>query len=367
MAASRRAKIISKIAQLIGERAGEIALREVRDNGKTIATAKGELGAIVDTFEFYAGAATKNYGETLPPPIPTYLANTVREPVGVVGAIVPWNFPLLLASWKVAPALAAGCTIVLKPSSVTPLTAIELGQIALEAGVPEGVLNVVTGSTRPVGAWMVEHPGIDKIAFTGSTATGKSVAAAAAQTLKRVTLELGGKSPSIVFDDADIDAAVAGALYGVYYNAGQCCEARTRILLQSGIYDRFVSAFVEKAKRLRVGDPEDPRDANRRDHAWTSSTKRFEVIARSEWPRARKQFWVERRPSSTRASRAECFGFPPRSRRRTRTALRVKRSSVRLLRSSASTTKPKRSRLRTQVNTVWLPASGRRAWDARIA
>ncbi|MFY9666293.1 MAG: aldehyde dehydrogenase family protein, partial [Candidatus Cybelea sp.] len=223
MAASRRAKVISKIAQLIGERAEEIALREVRDNGKTIATAKGELAAIVDTFEFYAGAATKNYGETLPPPIPTYLANTVREPVGVVGAIVPWNFPLLLASWKVAPALAAGCTVVLKPSSVTPLTAIELGQIALEAGLPEGVLNVVTGSTRPVGAWMVEHPGIDKIAFTGSTATGKSVAAAAAQTLKRVTLELGGKSPSVVFDDADIDAAVAGALYGVYYNAGQCC------------------------------------------------------------------------------------------------------------------------------------------------
>jgi acyl-CoA reductase-like NAD-dependent aldehyde dehydrogenase len=258
MAASRRAKIIYKIAQLIGERSAELALLEVRDNGKTIATAKGELGAIVDCFEFYAGAATKNYGETLPPPLPTYLANTVREPVGVVGAIVPWNFPLLLASWKVAPALAAGCTIILKPSSVTPLTAIELGKIALEAGVPAGVLNVLTGSTRPIGAWLVEHPDVDKIAFTGSTATGKIVAATAAQTLKRVTLELGGKSPSVVFDDADLDAAVAGALYGVYYNAGQCCEARSRILLQSGIYDRFVSSFIEKAKRLRVGDPEDP-------------------------------------------------------------------------------------------------------------
>jgi acyl-CoA reductase-like NAD-dependent aldehyde dehydrogenase len=258
MAASRRAKIIYKVAQLIAERAGDIALLEVRDNGKTIATAKGELGAIVDCFEFYAGAATKNYGETLPPPLPTYLANTVREPVGVVGAIVPWNFPLLLASWKVAPALATGCTIVLKPSSVTPLTAIELGKIAIEAGVPEGVLNVISGSTGPIGAWMVEHPGIDKIAFTGSTATGKTVAATAAQTLKRVTLELGGKSPSIVFDDADLAAAVAGALYGVYYNAGQCCEARSRILLQSEIYDRFVSAFAEKAKRLRLGDPEDP-------------------------------------------------------------------------------------------------------------
>jgi acyl-CoA reductase-like NAD-dependent aldehyde dehydrogenase len=258
MAASRRAKIVYKIAQLIGERASEIALLEVRDNGKTIATAKGELGAIVDCFEFYAGAATKNYGETLPPPLPTYLANTVREPVGVVGAIVPWNFPLLLASWKVAPALAAGCTIILKPSSVTPLTAIELGRIALEAGLPEGVLNVITGSTRPVGAWMVEHPGVDKIAFTGSTATGKIVAASAAQTLKRVSLELGGKSPSVVFDDADVDAAVAGALYGVYYNAGQCCEARSRILLQSRIYDRFIRGFSERAKQLRVGDPEDP-------------------------------------------------------------------------------------------------------------
>jgi len=258
MAASRRAKVIYKLAQLIAEHTAELALMEVRDNGKTIATAKGELGAIVDTFEFYAGAATKNYGETLPPPIPTYLANTVREPVGVVGAIVPWNFPLLLASWKVAPALAAGCTVILKPSSVTPLTALELGKLALEAGVPEGVLNVITGSTRSIGAWMVEHRGIEKIAFTGSTQTGKSVAAAAAQTLKRVTLELGGKSPSVVFDDADLDAAVAGALYGVFYNAGQCCEARSRILVQSGIYDRFVNAFSEKAKRLRLGDPEDP-------------------------------------------------------------------------------------------------------------
>jgi acyl-CoA reductase-like NAD-dependent aldehyde dehydrogenase len=258
MAASRRGKVIYRLAQLIAERASELALIEVRDNGKTIGTAKGEIGAIVDCFEFYAGATTKNYGETLPPPIATYLASTVREPVGVVGAIVPWNFPLLLASWKVAPALATGCTIVLKPSSVTPLTAIELGKIALEAGVPEGVLNVLTGSNRPIGAWMVEHPGIDKIAFTGSTQTGKSVAAEAAKTLKRVTLELGGKSPAVVFDDADLEAAVAGALYGVYYNAGQCCEARTRILVQSTIYDRFVGAFIEKAKRLRLGDPEDP-------------------------------------------------------------------------------------------------------------
>ncbi len=258
MAASRKAKIIYKIAQLINERLDDLAMMEVRNNGKTLATAKGEMSAVVDCFEFYAGAATKNYGETMPPPLPTYLASTVREPVGVVGAIVPWNFPLLLASWKVAPALATGCTIVLKPSQTTPLTAIELGKIAREAGLPEGVLNVVTGATHGLGAWLVEHPSVDKIAFTGSTETGKNVAAKAARTLKRVTLELGGKSPAVVFDDADLDAAVAGAIYGVYYNAGQCCEARTRILVQAGIYDKFVSAFSEKAQRLRVGDPEDP-------------------------------------------------------------------------------------------------------------
>jgi aldehyde dehydrogenase (NAD+)/betaine-aldehyde dehydrogenase len=186
------------------------------------------------------------------------LAATVQEPVGVVGAIVPWNFPLLLAAWKVAPALAAGCTVVLKPAPSTPLSALELAKIALEAGLPEGVLNVVTGSKRETGEWMVAHPGIDKIAFTGSTQTGKIVAARAAETVKRVTLELGGKSPSVVFDDADIDAAVAGALYGIYSNAGQTCEARSRVLLHEAIYDRFVQTFVEKARGLRVGNPEDP-------------------------------------------------------------------------------------------------------------
>lgn len=257
MAASRRGKILYKMAQLIAQRANDLALLEVRDNGKPIATAKGELGAIVDTFEFYAGAATKNYGNTLPGPMPNSLAYTLQEPLGVVGAIVPWNFPLLLASWKVAPALAAGCTIVLKPAPSTPLSAIELGKIGLEAGLPEGVLNILTGPGRELGQALVEHPGIDKIAFTGSTATGKLVAATAAQTLKRVTLELGGKSPSIVFDDADVDAAVAGALYGIFYNAGQTCEARSRVLVHETVYDEFVAKFTEKAKRLRVGDPED--------------------------------------------------------------------------------------------------------------
>ncbi len=258
MAASRRGKILYKMAQLIAERANDLAMLEVRDNGKPISTAKGELGAIVDTFEFYAGAATKNYGSTLPGPMANYLAYTVPEPVGVVGAIVPWNFPLLLASWKVAPALAAGCTVVLKPAPSTPLSAIELGKIALEAGLPEGVLNILTGPGRELGQALVEHAGVDKIAFTGSTVTGKAVAATASQTLKRVTLELGGKSPSLIFEDADIDAAVAGALYGIFYNAGQTCEARSRVLVQESVYDEFVAKFAEKAKNLRIGNPEDP-------------------------------------------------------------------------------------------------------------
>lgn len=258
MAASRRAKIIYKMAQLIAERANDLALLEVRDNGKALATAKGEMSAIVDCFEFYAGAATKNYGNSLPAPMPGYVAYTQREPVGVVGAIVPWNFPLLLASWKVAPALAAGCTIVLKPAPATPLTAIELGKIAMEAGLPEGVLNILTGSGTQLGQAIVEHPGIDKIAFTGSTATGKRVAATASQTLKRVTLELGGKSPSIVFDDADVTQAVNGALYGIFYNAGQTCEARSRVLLHESIADAFIEQFRNKAEKLRIGNPEDP-------------------------------------------------------------------------------------------------------------
>ena len=257
MAASRRAKIVYKMAQLIAERASDLALLEVRDNGKTINTAKGEMSAIVDCFEFYAGAATKNYGSTLPGPMPNYLAHTLREPVGVAGAIVPWNFPLLLASWKVAPALAAGCTIVLKPAPSTPLTAIELGKIALEAGLPEGVLNILTGESAQLGQAMVEHPGIDKIAFTGSTATGKRVAATASQTLKRVTLELGGKSPTVVFDDADLTQAVNGALYGIFYNAGQTCEARSRVLLHERIADAFIAQFKDKAQKLQIGNPED--------------------------------------------------------------------------------------------------------------
>jgi len=252
---AKRARILTKIAQLLSERANELAELEVADNGKPIWVAKGEIGALIETFEFYAGGATKIYGQTIPGPTLAYVNYTVKEPVGVVGAIVPWNFPLLLATWKVAPALAAGCTIVLKPAPATPLTAIELGKIALEAGLPEGVLNIVTGPGPETGQAIVQSPLVDKISFTGSTATGKWIAAEAAKTIKRVTLELGGKSPSLVFEDADVDAAVAAALYGIFYNAGQCCEARSRVLVHERVYDAFLEKFAEKAAKLVVGNP----------------------------------------------------------------------------------------------------------------
>ena len=255
IAPAKRARILTKIAQLLAERANEIAELEVADNGKPIWVAKGEVSALIETFEFYAGAVTKLYGHTIPGPTSAYLTYTLKEPVGVVGAIVPWNFPLLLASWKVAPALAAGCTMVLKPAPSTPLTAIELGKIALEAGLPEGVLNIVTGPNPETGKAIVQSPLVDKISFTGSTATGAWIAAEAAKTIKRVTLELGGKSPSVVFDDADVDAAVAAALYGIFYNAGQTCEARSRVLVQERVYDAFLEKFAAKAAKLVVGNP----------------------------------------------------------------------------------------------------------------
>jgi acyl-CoA reductase-like NAD-dependent aldehyde dehydrogenase len=208
----------------------------------------------VATLELFAGAAQLLYGRShvVNPSVVSY---TLREPVGVVGAIIPWNYPLMMAAWKVAPALAAGNTLVLKPASATPLTAIRLGELALEAGIPAGVLNVVPGPGAEVGEAIAAHPGIDKVAFTGETATGRRIAAAAAQTLKRVSLELGGKSPNIVFADADLESAVIGSVWAIYYSAGQSCEARSRILVQDEAYDAFASAFAEKAKALTVGDP----------------------------------------------------------------------------------------------------------------
>jgi len=251
---AKRARMLYRLAELIDERTDQLATLESRNNGKPKWQAAAEVKVAVGTIELFAGAAPHLYGRSQVVN-PSVVAYSLREPVGVCAAIIPWNYPLMMAAWKVAPALAAGCTLVLKPASATPLTAIELGKLALEAGIPGGVLNILTGPGAEVGEALATHPGVDKIAFTGETSTGRRIAELAAQGLKRVSLELGGKSPNIVFDDADLEAAVLGSLWAIYYSAGQSCEARSRLLVQEGIHDRFVEAFVAKARELRIGDP----------------------------------------------------------------------------------------------------------------
>jgi acyl-CoA reductase-like NAD-dependent aldehyde dehydrogenase len=255
-APAKRARMLNRLAQLLDEQTDALAELESRNNGKAAWQSAAEIKVAVSTLEFFAGTAQHLYGRShvVNPSVVSY---TLREPVGVVGAIIPWNYPLMMAAWKVAPALATGNTMVLKPASATPLTAIRLGELALEAGIPPGVLNVVPGPGAEVGEAIAGHPGIDKVAFTGETGTGRRIAAAAAATLKRVSLELGGKSPNIVFADADLDAAVLGSLWAIYYSAGQSCEARSRILVQGEAYDAFASAFAERARGLKVGDPLD--------------------------------------------------------------------------------------------------------------
>ncbi|HVM24178.1 MAG TPA: aldehyde dehydrogenase family protein [Candidatus Limnocylindrales bacterium] len=256
-APAKRARMLNRLAQLIDERTDEIAELESRNVGKVKTQCAAEVKVAVATLELFAGTAQHLYGRShvVNPSVVTY---TLREPVGVVGAIIPWNYPFMMAAWKVAPALAAGNTIVLKPASATPLSALLLGQLALEAGIPAGVLNVVPGPGGEVGEAIATHPGIDKVAFTGETGTGRRIAEAAATTLKRVSLELGGKSPNVVFADADIEAAVVGSLWAIYYAAGQSCEARSRILVQDEAYDAFASAFADRARSLTVGDPLSP-------------------------------------------------------------------------------------------------------------
>jgi aldehyde dehydrogenase (NAD+) len=251
---AKRARALNKLAQLLDEQTDTLAELESRNVGKVKAQCAAEIKVAVATLELFAGTAQHLYGRShvVNPAVVSY---TLREPVGVVGAIIPWNYPLMMAAWKVAPALAAGNTMVLKPASATPLTALRLGELALDAGIPAGVLNVVPGPGAEVGEAMAAHPGIDKIAFTGETGTGRHIAAVAAESLKRVSLELGGKSPNIVFADADLEAAVLGSLWAIYYAAGQSCEARSRILVQAEVYDAFASAFAERAKALTVGDP----------------------------------------------------------------------------------------------------------------
>jgi len=255
VAPSDRARLLRRLAALVEENAEALALLETRNVGKPISDSRGEVGMVAEVFNFYAGAVDKHYGETIP--VAGGIDLTFREPLGVVGLIVPWNFPLNISSWKLGPALACGNTVVLKPAELTPLTALRLAGLALEAGIPEGVLNVLVGPGRVVGQRLAEHPEVAKIGFTGSTEVGRGVMQAAAGTIKRVTLELGGKSANVVFADADLEKAAAAAPYAVFGNAGQDCCARSRILVERSAYDRFLGLLVEATKSVRVGDPED--------------------------------------------------------------------------------------------------------------
>jgi betaine-aldehyde dehydrogenase len=255
-AAGKRGRSLAKLADLIKKNSDELAWLESRNGGKPINSARGEIIGASLVFDYYAGAANKVYGQTIPVSKPG-LDLTLREPIGVVGLIVPWNFPLLMAAWKVAPALAAGNTALLKPASYTPLTAIRLGELALEAGIPPGVLNVVTGPGGTVGASIAAHDGIGKVAFTGETTTGQEIMRLASANVKKISLELGGKSPNIVFADADLEKFAKESPYSVFDNAGQDCCARSRIFVERSVHDRVVELFAAATRNVKVGDPAD--------------------------------------------------------------------------------------------------------------
>ena len=257
ISARDRGKLLYRLSQLIEQHAGELAALETSDNGKPIKESTYiDLPGVVENFEYFAGWSTKIEGETIP--VPGQMFNyTLREPVGVCGQIIPWNFPLLMAAWKLAPALACGNTVVLKPAEQTPVTALELAKLIQEAGFPEGVVNIIPGYGETAGAALASHPGIDKIAFTGSTEIGKLIAKSAAANLTKVSLELGGKAPNVIFADADLDQAVNGAMMGIFFNQGQVCCAGSRVFIEEKVKDEFLERFKEKAEKIQVGDPMD--------------------------------------------------------------------------------------------------------------
>ena len=259
MKAGDRQRVLWKLGDLVLEHADEIARLETLDNGKPIFESRQiDIGIVAGCFHYFSGWATKLTGDTVPVN-PAFFTYTLREPLGVVGAIIPWNFPMIMVGWKAAPALAAGNCVVLKPAADTPLTAIRIGELALEAGLPPGVLNVLPGPGSSAGAALVRHPGVDKLTFTGSTEVGKQIMRECADTVKKVTLELGGKSPNIVFADADLDAAVRGAYNGIFYGKGEVCAAGSRLLVEKSIHDEFLAKLVERAAKLAPGDPLDPK------------------------------------------------------------------------------------------------------------
>jgi acyl-CoA reductase-like NAD-dependent aldehyde dehydrogenase len=276
MSARERGRLVRRLGERLMEKADEVARLETLHNGKPISESRHiEIPAAAECFEYYGGWSDKVMGETIPVK-GNHLTYTLREPLGVCAAIVPWNFPLLIAVWKIAPALACGNTIIVKPASQTPLTALALGEIAREVGLPPGVLNVLTGPGAKLGQAIVEHPGIDKIAFTGDTTTGKSIMRGAADTLKKITLELGGKSPNIVLADADIEAAIRGATVGIFYGKGEVCAAGSRLLVDRSIRHEFIDKLAARAKKMVAGDPMDPKTR----FGALSSKKQLETVMR---------------------------------------------------------------------------------------
>jgi len=254
---TERSRLLHALADAMVANRKELAELEVRNVGKAISSVKAELNQGVENFRFYASAIASIAGRSNPIG-GSLLFYSLKEPVGVVGQIVPWNYPLMMTTWKLGPALAAGCAVVLKPDSATPLTALRLAELAAEVGFPAGAINVVPGPGTSTGAYLVRHPGVDKIAFTGSTETGAEIMRLASQPIKRITLELGGKSPNLVFADANLDDAIPSSVWSIYYSAGQSCEARSRVLVERSIYDDFVSQFAAKTEQLKLGDPLDP-------------------------------------------------------------------------------------------------------------
>jgi phenylacetaldehyde dehydrogenase len=260
MSPSERGRLLWKLSDLIEKHAEEFATLESLDNGKPLSVARvADVPLTIDMFRYMAGWATKITGTTIPISFPgEYLSYTLREPVGVVGQIIPWNFPLLMAAWKLAPALATGCTVILKVAEQTPLSGLRLGELVAEAGIPNGVVNVLAGYGETAGAALAAHPHVDKVAFTGSTEVGKLIVKAAAGNLKRLTLELGGKSPVVVLDDADVDAVIPGAASAIFFNHGQCCCAGSRLMVHKKIFDKVVEGVADEAKKIKVGPGLDP-------------------------------------------------------------------------------------------------------------
>jgi acyl-CoA reductase-like NAD-dependent aldehyde dehydrogenase len=317
VAPTDRARLLRRLATAVEEHAEELARIESANVGKPISGARGEVGMVAEVFHFYAGAVDKHHGETIP--VAGGVDITFHEPLGVVALIVPWNFPLNIASWKLGPALACGNTVVLKPAELTPLSALRLAELARDAGIPEGVVNVVVGKGSVVGERLVQHPGVAKIGFTGSTEVGRRVMAGAAETIKRVTLELGGKSANVIFADADLEGAAAAAPYAVFDNAGQDCCARSRILVQRSAYDRFLELLVEATSGVRVGDPADETkemgpliSAEHRETVASFIDDGVSVAFRGEVPGNGKGFWfpctLVEASNSDRIARNEVFG-----------------------------------------------------------